>query len=67
MATVSKQIADRIIAGEFKEDKIVKIVKYNNHFDGAECYGTVNAYGDYYAYENSPFVHNCTTYWEKPL
>jgi hypothetical protein len=34
MATVTKEIADRIVAGEFKEDGWVRIVEYDNAWGG---------------------------------
>jgi hypothetical protein len=38
MSTVDKTIADRVIAGEFPEDDVVAIIKYNNVFNGNEAY-----------------------------
>ena len=34
MSTVSKQIADRVIAGEFPEDGVYLIIRYENVFNG---------------------------------
>lgn len=38
MSTVNKAIANRIIAGEFEEDNIVCIIRYENIFDGNYSY-----------------------------
>lgn len=38
MSTVSKQIADAIIAGEFPEDECIVILRYENAFNGDYAY-----------------------------
>lgn len=38
MSTVSKEIADRVIAGEFPEDGIKAILLYKNQFNGGDSY-----------------------------
>ena len=38
MSTVSKKIADEVIAGEFPEDNIKAILLYHNQFNGADAY-----------------------------
>lgn len=38
MSTVSKEIADRVVAGEFPEDNIKAILLYHNQFNGADAY-----------------------------
>ena len=38
MSTVSKEIADRVIAGEFPEDSIKAILLYHNQFNGEDAY-----------------------------
>ena len=38
MSTVSKEIADRVIAGEFPEDNIKAILLYHNQFNGEDAY-----------------------------
>lgn len=65
MATVSKEIADDIIAGKYDEDKAVKIVKYENAW-GGESYGVIfeGQRLDYYA--ESDYIRNPTLYWSKP-
>lgn len=41
MSTVSKEIALRVIAGEFPEDHIKAIIVYNNCFNGQLSYKLV--------------------------
>lgn len=41
MSTVSKAIADRVIAGEFPEDCVVAIIRYENIFNGDYAYKLV--------------------------
>ena len=62
MATVSKEIADEVIAGKYPEDGWTRIVKYTTS-EGSESYGLERAHelGKYY---ESEYVHNPTTYWE---
>lgn len=40
MGTISKKIADDVVAGKYAEDRPVKIVKYTNAW-GAEAYGLI--------------------------
>ena len=63
MATVSKEIADKIVAGEYKSDKPRKIVKYTNAW-GGESYGVMFAGDPLDKYDPSPFIFNPTVYWE---
>ena len=63
MATVSKKIADDVIAGKYDEDNWVRIVKYTNQWDG-ESYGLENKH-TLGKYEESSSVNNPTVYWEK--
>lgn len=65
MATVSKEIADAIIAGKYPEDGAIKIVRYIN-MAGATAYGVVFKEDDPYKYRESPFVQNPTLYWQHP-
>lgn len=65
MATVNKEIADRIVAGEFSEDRAVKIVKYIN-MAGEDAYGVIFEGDPLDKYEPSPFVHSPSVYWEAP-
>lgn len=65
MATVDKEIADAIIAGKYEEDEWVKIVKYQNDFDGADAYGCIAKGQPLDMYHTSPCCHNPITYWEK--
>lgn len=65
MATVSKEIADRIIAGEFNEDGAYKIVEYWSPLSQELCYGVCFPYDPPNKYEASEFVVKPTVYWEK--
>jgi hypothetical protein len=66
MGTVSKKIADEVIAGGYPEDEIVKIVKYQNSFDGSDSYGLIAEGMDLQTYRATEFVINPVTYWQKP-
>jgi hypothetical protein len=63
MATVDKEIADRIIAGEFAEEDgwPARIVKYINAW-GGESYG-VEMRHEVGRYSPSEYVRNPTVYW----
>lgn len=63
MTTMSKETADRIIAGEFAEDGWVKIVEYTTP-EGDKAYGAVHRCDDPDRYRASPWVRNPTLYWE---
>jgi hypothetical protein len=65
MGTINKQIADEIIAGGYKSDKPVKIVTYNNMFEGGLTYAVVCASDPYTKYEQSPACSNVRTVWTK--
>lgn len=63
MATVnSREIVDAIIAGDghYEGDpRVVKIVQYNNQFDGGIAYGLVyESDGDYMRYERGGAILN---------
>lgn len=65
MATVSKALADNLVAsdGYYKDDpRVVRIVEYTN-MAGALAYGIEYSFerGRYYA---SAYVNNPRTYWE---
>lgn len=62
MGTVDKSIADRVIAGEFEDDRPVKIIKYTNAL-GDEAYSLVCAHENQDRYAASEFVINPTLYW----
>ena len=38
MSTVSKEIADKVIAGDFPEDEVYLIIRYANSFNGNYAY-----------------------------
>jgi hypothetical protein len=66
MGTVTKKIADEIIAGKYKEDGMpTKIVKYTNMFDGGDSYGVVYDDDDQDKYHASPSVINPSDYWTR--
>lgn len=64
MATVDKDIADRIVAGEFASDKPQKIIEYDNAFGGVS-YGVVFKHDDPDMYRETDFVRNPRQYWPK--
>ena len=66
MATVSKKIADRIIAGEFAEADgwPLRIVKYTNAW-GGEAYGVEQYAREYGKYMASEYVRDPEVYWER--
>lgn len=65
MATVSKEIADDIIAGKYPEDKCFKIVEYTN-IGGEQAYGALFEGNHPDTYMETEFVHNPKVYWEAP-
>lgn len=65
MATISKEIADDIIAGKYPEDNVVKIVTYENMFDGDLTYAMVTGRDSYYKYEESPACRAVKIYWQR--
>lgn len=68
MSTVSKEIADTCIAGNGiypgDHERVVKVVKYQNAFDGGDAYGIIYEGHDLNAYAPSKWVHNPVVYWE---
>jgi hypothetical protein len=64
MATVDKNIADQIVAGKFKSDNPVKIVKYTNAW-GGESYGLICRGQPLDLYRETEFVRSPSTYWTK--
>jgi len=66
VGTVSKKIADAIIAGEYEDDDPKRIVKYTNKW-GGEAYGVTFGRDDPYKYlRESDFVIAPTVYWNHP-
>lgn len=64
MSTVSKDIADRIVKGEFAKDSPKRIVKYRNAW-GGEGYGVTFRNQDHDKYlRESAYVLNPKIYWE---
>lgn len=66
MATVSKDIADRIIKGEFAAEDgwPLRIVEYTNAWGGV-AYGVEHHASEYGKYRESKFVRNPKVYWER--
>lgn len=64
MGTISKDIADDVIAGKYEDDRPVKIVKYQDAW-GGEAYGLICEGESINRYHESEFVINPTTYWQK--
>ncbi len=64
MGTISKKIADDVIAGKYDHDHPVKIVKYTNKW-GGESYGLICKGKDLNCYHESEFVINPVIYWER--
>lgn len=63
MGTISKKIADDVIAGKYEDDRPVKIVKYEDAW-GGEAYGLICQGQNLNRYAPSEFVRNPTVYWE---
>jgi len=71
MATVnSLQVVNDIIAndgyyeGDRNEMRVVKIVRYNNQFNGEIAYGLIYVGEDLNRYHNAAACHNPETIWE---
>lgn len=75
MATLGKEQVDNIIKNDGWYDgdrdnsmgdnpRCLKIVQYNNQFDGSVAYGCVFQGEAYNRYEQSPACHNPKVIWE---
>lgn len=66
MATISKAIADDVIAGKYDDDYALpmKIVKYTNAW-GGEAFGLIFQGQNPDTYRASEYVINPTVYWER--
>lgn len=66
MGTVSKDIADAIIAGEYAAEDgwPLRIVEYTNAWGGTS-YGVEHYAHEYGKYHASDFVRNPKVYWER--
>jgi hypothetical protein len=72
MPTVDKRIADILIAndghypsqeeGTPPDPRVLRIVRYENYFNGEYAYGLEYDYS-YGAYQESEYVRNPMTYW----
>ena len=63
MSTVTKKIADNVIAGKYPEDNWLRIIKYKNAF-GGESYG-LERKETLGKYQPSQYVINPEIYWSK--
>ena len=63
MSTVSKKIADEVIAGKYPEDNIKAILLYHNQFNGEDAYKLV--YGSMGVMNTSLFIDSdfIELYW----
>lgn len=66
MGTVSKEIADQIIAGKYAEEDgwPIRIVEYDNQW-GGKGYGVEHHEHERGRYSASQFVRNPRVYWER--
>jgi len=64
MGTISKKIADDVIAGKYDDDRPQKIVKYTDAW-GGEAYGLICEGQDPNRYRESEFVRSPEVYWER--
>lgn len=65
MATVSKKLADELVAGDgyYSDDlRVIRIVQYTNAW-GGEAYG-IEYPGQFGKYSPSEYVINPKVYWE---
>lgn len=64
MGTVSKKIADGIIAGKYPEDRAARIVEYVN-MGGELAHGVTSIYEDPNKYlQESEFIRRPRIYWQ---
>jgi len=66
MATVSKELADKLVAsdGYYKDDpRVYRIVEYTNAFGSGLSYG-IEYSGEQGKYTASEYVINPKVYWE---
>jgi hypothetical protein len=70
MSTVSKTIADNIIAhngyydGDTSESRCIRIVKYQNMFNDEDAYGVISQGESLNRYHESAACNNPVIYWE---
>lgn len=67
MATITqREIVDEIIRGNgrYEDDlPVIKIVEYNNQFDGGIAWGLIYKGEDPMRYHNAPACHNPREIW----
>lgn len=61
MGTVSKEIADEVIAGKYPEDECIEITEYDNAFGGVSYGLTYKGHSN--VYTPSEYVRNPRCYW----
>ena len=66
MGTISKKIADEVIAGKYEDDQPKMIVEYANMFDGSLSYGLICGNQPLDTYRETDFVINPRVYWVHP-
>ena len=69
MATVnSREVVDQIIKGDGyypgNRTRVIKIVQYNNQYNGGLAYGLIYQGEDPTRYDNAPACHNPQTLWQ---
>lgn len=65
MSTVSREIADAIIAGVYPDDNPTRIVKYNNSFNGEEAFGVTFGHQNKDTYLTAPACRHPVIYWDE--
>jgi hypothetical protein len=68
MSTVDKKTADRVIAGDFPEDDIICIIRYENIFNGNYAYKLIFSHQEDMIQPaldgKFPAMIDCTIYWK---
>lgn len=71
MSTVTKEIADKVIANNGwyvpEDPRVSKVLTYNNRFDGGLEYAIVYPHENQMRYEQSPACHNVKVIWPVKL
>lgn len=64
MSTITKEIADDVIAGKYDEDNPIALVEYTNNW-GVLAYGLICEGQRVDMYAESAYVHQPRLYWKK--
>lgn len=64
MPTITKEIADQVVAGKYKSDNPTRIVEYDNAWGGIS-YGLTCGQQSLNTYAPSDFVRSPRIYWDK--